>query len=173
MKNFLRRTREDESGNTVVEFAIMVPVFLVFLMMTVEVGLMTIRSTLLERAMDETVRYIRLNTGAAPTHDDLKARICSLNIVPDCADNLKLEMIVRDIRNWEELPTEYTCTDQSEEIEPMGGYSFGMDNELVILRACAKFTPSFPGTSFATSLTLDGAGDARLTSMTAFVQEPR
>jgi hypothetical protein len=55
----------------------------------------------------------------------------------------------------------------------MANMSFGMDNELMILRACAKYEPIFPTSWFPNELTLDEAGDARLMAMTAFVQEPR
>ncbi|GAA6207142.1 hypothetical protein NBRC116601_04350 [Cognatishimia sp. WU-CL00825] len=177
MKNFmlnkLRFFRKSEDGNAAVEFAIMFPVLLVFLMMSVEVGLMTLRHTMLERAMDDTVRWVRLNTGGAPTHEELKARICEYNVVPDCATNLHLEMVVRDVRNWTDLPSTFACTDASETIAPMSEYSFGMDNELVVLRACAKYTPIFPSSKFASALQTDGAGDTSITAMTAFVQEPR
>jgi Flp pilus assembly pilin Flp len=173
LTKFIRAFKRDETGNAVVEFALLVPIFIFFMMAAVEVGLMSIRNTMLERGLDQTVRWIRLNTGAAPTHDQLKEMICTYEVVPDCMDNLQLEMVRRDIRNWQDLPTEYACTDRSLEVQPMANMSFGMDNELMILRACAKYEPIFPTSWFTNELTLDEAGDARLMAMTAFVQEPR
>lgn len=169
----LRRFRFKEDGNAAVEFVITAPLVLVLMLAGVEMGIMTIRHAILERAMDDTVRWVRLNTGAAPTHGELKAMICSANVVPDCQENLHLEMLVRDLRNWQPLPEQYTCTDQSLTIQPMSEFSLGMDNELVVLRACAKFTPLFPNAMFGSILTTDAAGDAMLTNTTAFVQEPR
>jgi Flp pilus assembly pilin Flp len=171
--SFLRRFKRDENGNAVVEFALLVPIFIFFMMAAVEVGMMSIRNTMLERGLDQTVRWIRLNTGAAPTHNELKQMICAQEVVPDCMENLQLEMVRRDIRNWQALPTEVSCTDRALDVQPMANLSFGMDNELMILRACAKYEPIFPSTWFTNELTLDESGDARLIAMTAFVQEPR
>lgn len=169
----LRKFRSKENGNVAVEFVIMAPIVLTMMLAGVELGMMTIRHAMLERAMDETVRWVRLNTGAAPTHAQLKTMICSADVVPDCDENLHLEMLVRDLRSWEALPETYTCTDRSETILPMSEFSLGMDNELVVLRACAKFQPLFPSALFGSVLTKDDAGDAMITNMTAFVQEPR
>lgn len=169
----LRNFRLKEDGNAAVEFVVMAPILLILMLAGVEMGVMTIRHGMLERAMDDTVRWVRLNTGAAPSHADLKAMICSADVVPDCDNNLHLEMLVRDLRDWETLPEQYACTDQSQTILPMSEFSLGMDNELVVLRACAKFEPLFPSALFGSVLTKDDAGDARITAMTAFVQEPR
>lgn len=170
---YLRAFRRNEDGNAVVEFALLVPIFIFFMMAAVEVGLMSIRNTMLERGLDQTVRWIRLNTGAAPTHAELKQMICSHEVVPDCMENLQLEMVRRDIRNWQDMPSEVSCSDRSLEVQPMANLSFGTDNELMILRACAKYQPIFPSTWFTSELALDEAGDAHLIAMTAFVQEPR
>ncbi|MDC0736854.1 TadE/TadG family type IV pilus assembly protein [Cognatishimia sp. SS12] len=171
--NKLRAFRREDAGNIATEFVVMVPILLLALMAGVEIGIMTIRQTMLERSLDETVRWIRLNTGASPTHEELKAMVCQYGVVPDCQENLTLELLPRNLRAWEALPEDYACIDKSTEITPMSEYSFGMDNELVIIRACAKFEPIFPGTSFAAALTQDDAGYASITKMTAFVQEPR
>lgn len=173
LASFGRAFLRKEDGNAVVEFVIVVPVFLFFMVSAAEVGMMSIRNTLLEKGLDQTVRWVRLNTGAAPTHDELKAMICSTEVVPDCMDNLHLEMIRRDVRDWQALPSEFTCTDRSLEVQPMAELSFGMDNELMVLRACAKYEPLFPGTWFTDELVVDDAGDAHLVAMSAFVQEPR
>lgn len=169
----LRRFRRTEEGHVTVEFAIMVPVLLVFLFSAVELGMMTMRNVFLERALDLSVRHVRLNTGGDITHDSLKTMICDEMNLPDCSNNLKLEMIRRDLRNWQDLPTQYTCSDRSEEVQPVTEFSLGTDNELMILRACAKFEPLFPTTGFANALTKDAAGDVALMATSAFVQEPK
>jgi len=43
----------------------------------------------------------------------------------------------------------------------------------MILRACAKFDPVFPTTGLGKHIDKDGAGQYALTSISAFVQEPR
>jgi len=169
----LRKFRSAEDGALAFDFVLWFPFFLAVMLLGVEVGLLTIKHVKLERSMDQTVRYVRLNTGASPTHEELKARICATNPVPNCSENLLLEMQVRDLRNWEELPETYACTDRSEEITPMSEFSHGLDNELIVMRVCAKFEPLFPSSLFGSALEKDGAGDAMITKSTAFVQEPR
>ena len=61
----LRNFRLKEDGNAAVDFVIMAPILLVMMLAGVEMGMVTIRHALLERAMDDTVRWVRLNTGAA------------------------------------------------------------------------------------------------------------
>ena len=66
MKTLFRKFRRDDTGSAAVEFALMFSVFFFILVSSVELGLMTVRSALLERALDMVVRDIRLTTGAAP-----------------------------------------------------------------------------------------------------------
>ncbi len=169
----LRNFRRSEDGTLAFDFVLWFPFFLALMLLGVEVGLLAIKHVKLERSMDDTVRYVRLNTGGAPSHDDLKTMICSTNPVPNCSENLLLEMQAQDLRSWQPLPETYACTDRSEAILPMSEFSHGMDNQLMVLRVCAKFQPLFPASLFGNALVKDGAGDARITKSTAFVQEPR
>ena len=171
--SFARKFRKDDTGNATVEFAILAPVFLFFMMAAVEVGMITLRSTLLERGLDQTVRWVRLNTGSQVTHAQLKDMICQNNFMSDCASNMHLEMIDRDLRNWNDLPRTATCTDRSLDVQPVSNPQPGVDNELMVLRACAKFQPIFPSSWFTSQLVRDQAGDVRIVAMTAFVMEPR
>ena len=52
-------------------------------------------------------------------------------------------------------------------------YKNGQENELMILRACAKISPVFPTTGLGKNVTKDGSGQFALVSISAFVQEPR
>lgn len=169
----LRKFRSAEDGALAFDFVLWFPFFLILMLFGVEVGLLAIKHVKLERSMDDTVRYVRLNTGGAPSHAELKTKICATNPVADCENNLLLEMQVQDLRNWDALPDQFACTDRSEEIQPMGEFSHGMDNELIVLRVCAKFKPLFSASLFGNAMVKDGAGDAMITKSTAFVQEPR
>jgi hypothetical protein len=135
--------------------------------------MITMRETMLERALDLTVRDIRLSTGTAPQHDDIKEQVCDLApVIPDCEQNLRLEMVSIDPQNWVEPDSVFDCTDRSEEVQPVRSFVNGMDNELMLLRACAKFEPIFPGAGLGKQLDKDGAGMAALIATSAFVQEP-
>lgn len=170
----LRRFHRDEGGNATIEFVIMFPLFIFLTLAGIEMGIVTIRQSTLERAVDLTVRDIRLGTGTAPQHNDIKNLICDrAAMVPDCRSNLRLEMISVDPENFSPPPTTPDCTDASQQVNPVRQFKNGMDNELMILRACAKFKPYFPLSGVGRELDKDNAGYAAVTVTSAFVQEPR
>ncbi|KNG92655.1 TadE/TadG family type IV pilus assembly protein [Pseudaestuariivita atlantica] len=170
----LRRHMAQEQGSMTVEFAIWFPLFMVILLASVELGVVTVRHTMLERSLDMTVRDIRLGTGTAPQHDQIKDQICeNIALVPDCQENLRLEMMQRDLRAWTSIDGNADCTDQSAPVAPVRQFSNGLDNELMVLRACLKFTPFFPTTALGESMAKDANGDVGLIATSAFVQEPR
>lgn len=169
----VRRFRRSESGTATVEFAITFPAMLVMLLSGVELGMISLQHAMLERAMDITVRDIRLGTGSAPQHDDIKDLICErAGFIDDCTDNLRLEMIQVDPFNWNGLPGEADCIDRSEDVVPVRSFVNGQDNELMILRACAKIAPVFPTVGLGATIGKDGAGNYSLLATSAFVQEP-
>lgn len=171
IKRFLRT----DDGNGTVEFAITFPAMLLFMLSGIELGIMTLNHSSLERAMDLTVRDIRLGTGTTPQHDDIKDLICDrAGFIKNCSSNLRLEMIQVDPRNWTGVQREATCTDASKAVQPKISFkNDAKDNELMILRACAKITPVFPSTGLGKNIKKDGAGQYALVSTSAFVQEPR
>lgn len=174
MTSLFRSFRRREEGHVSTEFAIMVPILLVTLVSAVELGVMTLRYSMLERALDIVVRDIRLGTGYNPDHDDMVNRICEeATMVPSCEENLKLEMVALDPRNWDGVPHATVCTDQTLNPQPVTTFSHGMENQLVVLRACAKVAPLFPTTGLGANFTTDDAGDFALVVTNAFVQEPR
>jgi Flp pilus assembly pilin Flp len=174
LRSFLRRFIRSEKGSATVEFAITFPAILFLMLSGIELGMVSFQHSMLERAMDMTVRDIRLGTGTAPQHDEIKGLICDrAAFITDCDTNLRLEMIQIDPRNWSQISTEADCTDKSEEVLPVRNFVNGMENELMILRACAKISPIFPTSGLGKSIAKDSAGQYALVSSTAFVQEPR
>lgn len=92
--NTLRRFRRAERGNVTVEFALVFPVFIMILTSSIEMGVITIRQTLLERGLDIAMREVRVGTSANYSHDQVRAMICDgAAIFDDCEENLRLEMI--------------------------------------------------------------------------------
>lgn len=168
------RFARSESGSATIEFAITFPAVLFLMLSGVELGMVTLHHSMLERAMDMTIRDIRLSTGTAPQHDAIKTLICQrAGFIENCDVNLRLEMIQVDPRAWVAISPDPDCTDQSEEVSPVRNFVNGLENELMILRACAKFDPVFPTTGLGQNMVKDGAGQYALVSTSAFVQEPR
>lgn len=173
LKKTLRRFRDSEDGSMVVPFALWLPLFVGIIVSGVELGTTTLRHTTLERALDETVRDVKLGTGTVYDHASLKAAICtSAAILPDCDANLQLEMIKMSMRNWTTPPTSADCVDTSAAVNPQRTFEYGRDNELMLLRACFKFKPLSPATKISTGFGTDAAGYTAIVSYSAFVQEP-
>lgn len=171
---FLGRFRRSEDGTATVEFALTFPIVMFTMVSAIELGMVSLHHSMLERAMDLTVRDIRLGTGTAPQHDEIKTLICQrAAFIGDCDSNLRLEMVQVNPRNWMNLSPVPDCTDKSEEVAPVRSFVNGMENELMILRACAKINPMFPTSGLGKNMIKDGAGQYSLVSSTAFVQEPR
>ncbi|MDQ7069967.1 MAG: pilus assembly protein [Rhodobacterales bacterium] len=176
-KSALARFVRDETANATVEFAILFPAFITILLSSVELGMYTVRHTMLERGLDMAVRDVRLGTGTMTDdqagHDELKAAICGYaGLIPDCENNLKLEMIPLDLRAAVAFPNDFDCVDRSELLNPVRTFINGLENELMLLQACVQFDPIFPTTGMGSDFTVDGSGMASMYAASAFVQEP-
>ncbi|ETX27378.1 TadE/TadG family type IV pilus assembly protein [Roseivivax isoporae] len=168
-----RRFRDDEDGSMVVPFALWLPVFTALMISGIELGAVSARSTALERALDQTVRDIRLGTGTVYDHDSIKAAICDrAEILPDCSQTLRLEMVRLNIRDWSDPDPVIQCIDTAEEVQPVVSFEYGRENELMMLRACFKYQPISPATGLGSALSTDAAGYSVLVAKAAFVQEP-
>ncbi len=176
--NTIRRFRSAERGNVTVEFALVFPVFIMILTSSIEMGMITVRQTLLERGLDIAMREVRVGTGANYSHDEVRSMICTAAAVFDeCEENLRLEMIPNDPRNYTQLPGTVDCVEQSaggtEALNPVRNFTAGQANELVIVRACMLYDPIFPTSQLALARTTDQNGKSALVAVSAFTQEPR
>lgn len=166
------RFRRSEDGGLVVEFVILFPLYIIFMLCAVEYALVTVKQAMLDRSVDLVVRDIRLGTGSGPTHDQIKDSICEKTlVVEDCSRNLQLEMIRQSAFTGVTLPADVDCIDRADEAKPVREFTNGPPNELMILRACAIVDPVFPTSLMGRSLSNDD-GLITLTATTAFVQEP-
>jgi hypothetical protein len=176
--DFLRRFRDNEDGVVTVEFVIVFPVFMTFFLMTYESGMISLRHFALERAVDVAVRDVRIGAIANPTRNNLRARICAAaQLLPDCENQLQLEMIRRDPRNWVDVPGQVQCIDRGASVQPVVTFTNGGNNELIFLRACIRLDPVLPtsllGRTIVEANTSSAAGGSyALVATTAFVVEP-
>ena len=173
-KNNLLRFRRDEDGAALlIEFALFVPLLFASFLMAVEMGLYSMREMWLDRGLDMAVRYVRLNTDENYTHDEIKQMVCDgAGWLENCDGTLRLEMIEVDPRNFAQFLPDADCVDTSEPIEPVRGFTLGEQNQLMMLRACVKFDPVYPGTGLGFEFAKDGSGQVKMISVAAFVQEP-
>ena len=171
---FLKRFRRDESGGVImIEFIFMFPLLLIMFLMSVELGIYSMRHMFLDRGLDLTVRHIRLNTSTPMTHGQIKDMICErAGFLDDCEDTLRLEMSPVNPRAFAAFAPSPDCVDTSAPATPERGFTLGRHHDLMILRACYRFVPVFGSTGLGFAMEKDGSGRARMVSSALFVQEP-
>lgn len=177
----VRRTRS-EAGNASIEFAIVLPLFLVLFLSTFELGLLMVRQVMLDRATDITVRTLRLGLWDIPeddvaaqyaVHEEMKQFICdNAAILPDCDSNLLIELSPVSKATWEPLPSAATCVDKSQPVQPLTDFENGTDHELMMVRVCSLFEPVFPFHGLGMRLPMHDDKYSTLISVSAFVNEP-
>lgn len=170
---FLRRFRRDEDGGPTIEFVILLPMMLGFCLSTIELGILLSRQVMLERGMDIAVRDVRIGAMQPVRHDLLVAAICDAAlIIPDCTNQLKLEMVRRDPRAWTTLRSEVDCVDREELGQPPEAFNPGIQNELMVLRACSLFDPFFPTTGIGGRIHRESGDAYALVATASYVVEP-
>jgi Flp pilus assembly protein TadG len=164
-----------QKGSATVEFALVFPAFMVLFISSFELGLMTIRHTMLERGLDQTVRLVRLSTNAPPNYQALKTSICDYSsLIPECDKNLKLEMVRIDPQAGAvSLSKNVDCVDRADELAPVREYVTGDENDLMVLRACVLFDPIFPTTGLGFHLPKESGDAYALVSISMYVSEPK
>ncbi len=172
------RAFRSENGNATIQFAIMFPIFLSIFLSSFEFSIMMIRQMTLERAVDRTVRELRLGQLLNPTQDTIRDTICArATLLSECGEsNLMIEMIPIDTATWTPMSATATCRNRnlSDPISPPADFTRpGTENELVIIRVCAVVTPIFPTTRLGMTLHRSELGGYALASSSAFVNEPR
>ena len=171
---FLRRFRRSEDGGPTVEFVLVFMPFVILLVSAFELGLLMTRHVMLERGVDMAIREVRLNTGNNVDEDDVKRMICNAaGILPNCMTQLRLEMQPIDPNNWSNIPRHASCTNINNPFAPARNFQNGVDNQIMIVRACAILSPMLPSMGLGYFLAQGDQGYYRLTAMSAFVMEPQ
>lgn len=174
----LRRFRRQDDAVVTVEFALLMPLYFTLFISTVELGLINLRHSQLERAVDIAVREVRLNTGSVKDHDSMRDTICNLSgLIENCDTSLRLEMIQLDPFAWVPPDPNPDCISDPEEINaPREFNRSGTSNDLMLIRACMRFKPIFSAWGLGEQLAdADGTslGLISLVATSAFVQEPQ
>jgi len=173
LSNRLRRFRRGTDGNSSVEFVIIFPLFMTFLLFSLELSFITLRHAMLERGLDLTVRQIRLGYATPPNHPTIKGMVCEYaRLGDDCLENVRLEMKPIDPRAYAGLDEVADCTDRAEPTKPVKQFTPGQRNQLMILRACLKYDPLLPTVALGKALSKDASGQSAVISISAFVNEP-
>jgi len=165
--------RKDETGTGTLDFMMVLPAAMFFAATSYESGTYGLRNVMLERAVDVTVRQVRIGAIPDPTHAQLKERICEeAAIIPECMANVKLEMIRKDPRSWTDVSEVADCVDRSSTAEPVVNWTPGGSNDLMIVRVCALLDPVLPTSTIGMAMAEYEDGAHALVSTSSFVVEP-
>ncbi len=174
VRAWLWRKAREEDGSATIPFVIFLPFFLTLVISSLEIGMVMMRQVMLERAVDLSVRDLRLDLWSGD-YDQFKDLVCSrASVIPDCRNVIAVELRPVSTITWEPLASGPTCVDRAEEVEAEDLPEFvpGEGDEIMLIRACAKFDPVFPTTGLGLQLPKDNTGAYALISSTAFVNEP-
>ncbi|WP_372840234.1 TadE/TadG family type IV pilus assembly protein [Phaeovulum sp.] len=171
-RRFLRR----EDGNVTIPTVMFIPFFLMVFASSIELSTLSIRQSLLDRAVDDTARILKLGIEPLPDHTTLKRSICNrMAIAPNCMNDLKVEVFEIDKTTWTTAlaGTSVACVDRTAEEQEESLLQRGVSDQLMLMRVCLKVDPMMPGAGVGAQLVKDPTGAVSLVVVTAFVNEPR
>ncbi|MDA9865090.1 pilus assembly protein [bacterium] len=169
MKRSLLRFRKDQDGNATIEFVLLFPVFMSLFLMGFEAGYFMVRSVLVERAVDISVRDVRLGNGNVPDYVALRKSICDeIAIIPDCLNAVQVDMKSIEIEPGGTVPvsTNTECINQDDT-----DFDVGDINQMMIVRVCVLAQPLFPTTGIGVGMQYYD-GKYRMITTAGFVNEP-
>ena len=177
------RSAARDGGGASVEFVIVFPIFMILFFSSFEASMLTVRHMMLERAIDLTVRDMRLTTGANWQHGDIVRRVCrNARVLNDCNERLVLELVQIDETSYALPSAAQPCVDTVQDVTPTTTWTITTEQVLTLMRACYAVDPFLPGVGLGFILIRDtdedgdGIGDSdtlRMVASTVFVQEPR
>ena len=171
----LARYRAAEDGAVTIPTLLWLPLFIMIMVASVELCVLTVKQTLLERGVNLSTRILRLGISDMPTHDELKRSICSnIAFLSTCMDDLAVEVFEVNQDTWTSsgagqglLCSDAITDDKKPTLER------GLGNQLMVLRACLRVTPMENLNPLSQALVKNSAGQYALVVTTAFVNEPR
>ncbi len=162
-------------GSSTVEFVIIVPFLLSIFLLSVDAGITQLRHVFLHRAVEQTVRDLRL--GRVNQNDRMSALICErAAMLGNCLSNIAVEMRPVDTTSFSGLERRSNCVRDENEITPALTFTpgaGGMAQELMLVRVCVTVEPFIRWTGTALALPVNPTGDFVLNVSSVFVNEPR
>lgn len=143
---FLLRWVRGRGGNATVEFVVLFPMMFTLICVMLDMSLMMSRYVLVERAVDQVVRELRLGQmpqiTAANVRLALQNRLCAdLEIVSTCSTSTTVELTPISRTTFALPATGLPCVQKSsggQYLVPVTQFVPGQMNELMLLRVCVK-----------------------------------
>lgn len=174
LRRALGRARRNEDGNATIEFVIMVPLLFTIFFMGIEAGVLQMRQIMLDRALDITIRDLRVGAmGDAPEFSEVRDAVCdNAFLIPNCRENFALELTPVDLRNWTAPDFRMACVDRDAEVAPVNVFTQGGSVRPTLVRACLIVDLIFPTSRLGLQLTTDPQGGYQIFSTSFYINEP-
>lgn len=174
LRDHIRRFRQHEAGTTTVEFVITLPLILMFLLSSIDYGVVMLRQVFMDRAVDIAVRQVRLGNVRGSAANEFRQLICSNTfLIGNCTDVLTVELRPVDTLTWSGLDDPAQCVNREADLEPVLAFIPGGGNqELMLIRVCAVVDPFLDITGLTLGLPQDNSGGYHIVSHAAFANEP-
>lgn len=176
----LRAFLRDDSGEATIEFLFIFPIIFLVFTASFESSMYMARYVMFERAVDLTIRQLRLGTYPNPTHQNLKKTICQSGMMVEsvsaCVDSMKIWMQPVNTNTFVMAAPPKSCVDKSQPIvtdePPANEFTMGTDNDIMLMRICLKEDPMFPTTAVSVKMPVEADGSYVMLVTTTFVNEP-
>ena len=178
-KRLTRRFGRSERGASALEFAMLSPIFFVFMFGAYDMGITMIRQVTLSASLDRVMREVRL-TGTVegqsdPDTQDVANAVCRYSsLIPNCETTIVVD--VREIRTANDFPAgNAPCIDRGQnDLRPATTQLPGGSNRQILVRVCAVAS-SITGMAmvgYGGGFQQENAdGDIIIRAATAYVQE--
>lgn len=167
------RALADQAGSASVEFVIIFPIMMILMLGGVETGVTLTKKVMLERALDMTVRDIRLGrlTGATPA--ELRQHLCARTVIlANCTTDVLIETVPVTAGAWAPPTNAMQCVNRVDDITPVTAQGSGGTLVPTVVRACLIIDPVFPTTPLGLRLPLDASGGFALFTTSLYLAEP-
>ncbi len=171
---------KDDSGEATIEFLFIFPIIFLIFTASFESSMFMARYVMFERAVDLTVRQLRLGALNDPSHQSLKETICRngmmVDSTADCVASMKIWMQPINTGNFAMAAPPRSCVDKAAAIDtadpPGSQFAYGNENEIMLLRICMKADPMFPTTAVSVKMPVEPDGSYVMLVTSTFVNEP-
>jgi hypothetical protein len=132
------------------------------------------RQVMLERTLDQAVRVLRLADGLTVTPADIRSAICdNTSLLPDCQTLLTIDLRPVERSTYAVPSNQEMCIERADATATLSNqFSSGIDNELMLVRACFIVDRIVPFSGFGLNLTRDDSGGLHMMAASLFVNEP-
>ncbi|WP_413720360.1 TadE/TadG family type IV pilus assembly protein [Silicimonas sp. MF1-12-2] len=174
----LRKFANKQDGNATIEFVILFPGIMFLFLVGFEAGYYMVRNASLERAVDISVRDVRLSNGQIPNLDQFKQNLCAqANILENCEGSVKVDVepIAKGSGGIAAVANgPVRCVDKAAPANRPANdiYDVGAENQMMVMRVCLLSQPMFPTTGLGVGMKIDTDGNYAIVATTAFVNEP-